>query len=510
MGDVRITSLSIVVLIDFSVYNSRLWVMKTSNDMQHDGDIRMTDLNGLMEQDALGFDEQFGEISGWLEVRHHEPLTVVSHKVAFDVLQLEREFHRMGEALPPMRILDLTRLAEAAGVSATDPSFEALKRELNLPTNLAPTALSGALDIASATVELCTILECNLPNLDLATLIDSLAIPLVPDSEYSTSSHATKEDPLGRHFTSHITDGYGSSGQLDGLNKCLEEDCEFLAQGMRDAINCNRDALQIIDWALSRLEEDWVGRRMSGELLRGVGQVLRFIEEPEIALAIYRSRLAPLLGLMGPCGRKYSERCSPCVKKEGVCEFVGVLRSIVDTLLKENSTLYSRLRIKQVELFLPGLNPAVQKARGRPKEGLYGELRRRGHLDAAGYGAFLVAGARKSEGQSAWAFSILRKAWNDGCRNSDMTKLWVSMIVARGIGDSRNLENLNDSITEAINCLVDFRKSNSEQRGRTFSSLVKFERILKTFVASPSRSESIPKQKSQRREPHVSMLTPST
>jgi hypothetical protein len=223
-------------------------------------------------------------------------------------------------------------------------------------------------------------------------------------------------------------------------------------------------------------------------------------------LGVYRQQLVPLLVEFGQCGRKLDERCTPCCNHESTCDFEVVVRDVVDAVLYDNSKSYARPNLKRVEEFLPGYNPKVSRSRGRPTEGLYGELRRNGHFDAAGYGAFVVAEVRRVKGGRPWAHALLNKAWHDGSRNPQMTGMLASMVVVDGVVDGAVPVDPKVPVATAVSYIEQCLAEHKGRRGHTFEALAKRLTRLRAQLNAPPRTPRDPDKAVNFRAPHRTML----
>lgn len=134
-------------------------------------------------------------------------------------------------------------------------------------------------------------------------------------------------------------------------------------------------------------------------------------------------------------------------------------------------------------------------------------MRRNGHLDAAGYGAYRVAEVRRSEGGRAWAHAVLNKAWRDGCRNPQLTEMLASMVVVDGLVDGAVPDDPKAPLQAALGYIAECEAAHPGQRGRIFVRLAKrAERLTARLDAEP-RPERNPDTALNRRAPHKTMLS---
>ncbi len=505
-GDVRILSLAMVELRNGIAYNSRLWVMNPGNVPMDPGALAVNGLTPEMLDGAASFAEHFEEISSWLAPRRGERVTLVGHKVAFDARQLLGEFTRLGEALPPFDLLDTARLTEAARVFPANQSLDALLRALDL-TNSAPhTALGDTLATASAALLLLSNLAKSLGEAQLADLLDTLAAPYTGQVEKPPTRDKPTAPLSEGHVKAHLIDLADGRRRRRSLDVCVGEGCYFLATRMEDGIIAPEHASQVVEWALGWLEGYELERATSGQLLRGLGRALRRSEDPAFTLVTYRTRLVPLLTEFGKCGHKIEDRCGPCRTKQGTCDFDAVLRHVVDASIQDSSDAFARPKTELVEGFLPGYNPKVGRDRGRPAEGFYGELRRNGHLDAAGYGVYRVAEVRRVAGGRRWAHTLLNKAWRDGCRNPQMTEMLASMTVVDGVIDGVVPDDPKAAVAAAVDYIEQCLASHKGRKGRIFSALAKRLTRLRAQLDAPPRPPRDPEKAVNLRAPHTTML----
>jgi hypothetical protein len=275
---------------------------------------------------------------------------------------------------------------------------------------------------------------------------------------------------------------------------------------MEDGIIAPEHASQVVEWALGWLEGYDLERTTAGQLLRGLGRALRRSEDPAYALSTYRTRLVPLLAEFGKCGHKIEDRCGRCRSKQVTCDFDVVLRHVVDASLQDSSEAFARPKADLVEELLPGYNPKVGRNRGRPAEGLYGELRRNGHLDAAGYGVYRVAEVRRVAGGRPWAHTLLNKAWRDGCRNPQMTEMLASMTVVDGVIDGVVPEDPKAPVAAAVSYIEQCLATHKGRKGRIFDALNKRLVRLHAQLDAPPRPARDPEKAVNLRAPHTTML----
>ena len=301
---------------------------------------------------------------------------------------------------------------------------------------------------------------------------------------------------------------------LEALDVCLVEDCTILPMRMEDGIVRPAHARQVVTWAFEHLYGDTdLSRATAGRLLRGVGRALRRAESPAYAVEVYRNWLSPYLSRKGACTKE--RKCERCAQETGTCDFVSVMRRCVDAYVHDAFSPFAKPSRKRANEFLPGNNPDVKRHRGRPPEGFYGELRRDGYLDAAGYGVARVADVRRVEGGRQWAYQLLRKAWEDGCRTPRLAEMLASMTVVDGIGlDSAGDEEpdpkapYHAAIAVIDECLVAY----ANQSGKIFERLASRRERLERTSASPPREKRDLNKAVNRRSPHPTILgrPPST
>ena len=104
-------------------------------------------------------------------------------------------------------------------------------------------------------------------------------------------------------------------------------------------------------------------------------------------------------------------------------------------------------------------------------------------LDAAGYGAALVAEYRRRDSRD-WAYSVLSKAWNDGCRTPHLTEHLVSMIVADGVGTDRRGAPATAHVEAAIDILTEGLQAHEGGKGE------KLDRMRRRLVQLQHRTTS--------------------
>lgn len=506
-GPVRILSLAVVELRNGITFDSRLWLMNPGNVPMDPGALAVNGLTPEMLAGAKSFADHADEIAKWLRAPRGTKVTLVGHKVAFDAKQLAGEFARLGAKLPAFDLLDTARLAEISGVHPASQSLAALLEALGIANTAPHTALGDALATGQAALAMMqTLTKRNGANA-LATTLSELAEPYRPGANKPAKRQAPGAKLSKTHAAAHLLDLADGRRRRRALDTCLVEGCEVLAQRMEDGIISNEHASQVADWALGYLSDYELSQFTAGQLLRGLGRALRRSEDPEFVLRTYRERLVPLMGELEPCGRRLDERCQACRDHDGPCDFVVVLRDCVDGYLDASSQAFARPVTERVETFFPGYNPKVYRGRGRPSEGIYGEMRRNGHLDAAGYSAYRVADVRRTQGGRPWAHAVLNRAWRDGCRNPLMVEMLASMVVVDGLVDGAAPDDPKAPIAAALGYIAECRAAYPRQHGQIFERLAKREVRLQALLDAPPRAQRDPDKAINLRQPHRALLT---
>ncbi len=506
-GDVRILSLAVVELHNGIASNSKLWLL---NPVNYRMDSRALDINGLTPELLAGagpFEDHVDEVTEWLTAPDGIRLTLIGHKVSFDARQLLGEFTRLGLEFPPVDLLDTSRLAEEAQVHPDGGSLNALLAVLDLANSAPHTALGDTLATAEAALNLLRRIADRVGKSQLAATIDGLVVPFDPDAQLAVPQRTEPTIPLSdEHLAAHLTDLSDGRRRRAALDVCLAEDCPILATRMEDGIMTADHARQVIDWAFVHLDAGGLPRPVAGRLLRGVGQALRRAERPAFAAAIYRETLVPYLAAAGPCTS--ADCCARCETGAGVCDYVRVLRACVDAFIIGRADPFAKPKPARVEAFLPGYKPTTKRKRGRPPEGFYGELRRHGHLDAAGHGVARAAELRRIEGGRAWAYAILRKGWHDGCRTPKMVEMLASMTVVDGI-DEHPVAGVSDPkapVVAAIGYIDECLVAHAGEEGHIFTNLTKRRERLEALRDAPPRPERDLGKAVNRRQPHDTII----
>lgn len=508
-GDVRILSLALVELRRGIVADSKFWLVNPGNVPMNK---EAFDVNGLSRDllaDAAHFDEIVDEVTEWLTAPEGETLTLIGHKVSFDADKLAGEFHRLGVTLPPVQLLDTSQLAEVAQVIPERRSLASLLDTLGL-TNTAPhTALGDTLAIAAAAVELMHRIVETRPVGGLTQVLDELCTTFdaaASSRDIDPSLPAVELSP--EHLAAHLTDLSDGRRRASALDVCLAEQCDLLATRMEDGIATDAHSRQVITWALHHLDHDEELSRVTvGRLLRGIGQALRRSGDVAYVTETYQYQLDPYLESAGEC--RLEDACEKCAAKSGTCDYVAVLRRCVDALIFEDFDPFAKPSKMRVNEFLPGFNPATKRNRGRPKEGFYGELRRRGHFDAAGYGAARIADVRRVEGGREWAYALLRKSWDDGCRTPRLTEMLASMTVVDGKANPNadgTAPEPKDPAVAAIALIDECLNEYANQSGPIFVRLSERRARLVRLRDSPPRTERDPAAAKNLRAPHPTIL----
>ncbi len=503
-GDVRILSLGLAELRRGIVARSQHWLIDPGNVRMEEGAIAVNGLTPELLEGASSFADNFETIAEWLQPGPTR-LTLVAHNAHFDAARLRDEFRRLGEELPSFDLLDTRRLAEATEIPVTSRSLAALLDALGLANTAPHTALADTLAVAEAATQMMKLLTRRSGPMSLAEVIDALCVPYDPErgqrelDDEETSALASFSDA---HRSAHLTDI--SDGRRRGavLNVCLAEHCVFLPRRMEDGVRSSEQAKQVAAWAITHLEESRLTRADQGRLLRGLGQVLRRTENPKFVAAFYHSRLVPYLTKSRKCATR--RQCERCADESGVCDFVGVLRRIVDAFIRDEYDPARPMRRARVDAFLPGYDPAVPRKRGRPPQGFYGELVFQGHLDAAGYGAARVAEHRRVTGSRDWAYSVLAKAWNDGCHTPHLVEMLASMTVVDAVGevDADGVFDPKAPVRNAISYIDTCLEENAGIFDPVLRQLTKRRDRLEALANAPVRPPRDPSRARNRRPPH--------
>ena len=403
------------------------------------------------------------QLDAWL--RTDEPTVLVGHNIDFDWRRLLHEYSLAGAAPPDVLLLDTGHLARETGL-VCGPALDDVLRALGL-TNPAKHVASGdALVTAQAAQQLLRNLAQQTAPEDLPERLTSLlqATPSRADRRRRDDAPMTPE-----HDQAHQADLRRKTARETALDICLREKCPDLAYRMEDGITSSASARSVAEWALAHLEGSRLSRRLRGRLLGGLGRALRRHGDPAFAEHVLLERLTSLLTEWGPCTN--SSRCGRCLHEAGTCRFTDIGRQAVRAAVAAPKDQYGAIGKRGADLFMPGFDPSKAARQGRPAEGMYQRLRRIGHVDAAGYGAALVAEYRRRTGSRDWAYAVLRKAWNDGCRTPHLTEQLVSMIVADGIGPTGRVDSNGGHIALALELLDDGLAAHRGGRGEKLNRL---------------------------------------
>lgn len=422
--------------------------------------------NGITRDHLRGqpaFIEVRPEVDAWL--RTDEPTVLVGHNIIFDWYRLRYEYGLTGAPSPDVLLLDTGDLAREAGLTC-GPSLDNLLTALGLRNPAKHVASGDALSTAQAAQQLLRTLAQQTAAEHLPERLTALlqAAPQRADTSRQQDAPLTPE-----HDLAHQADLRRKAPREAALDTCLRAKCTELAHRMEDGITSPASARSVAEWALMHLESSKLSRRLRGRLLGGLGRALRRHGNPAFAEHVLLERLTPLLTAWGPCAG--TSRCGRCLHEAGTCRFTDVGRQAVRAAGAAPKDPYGAVGKRGAELFMPGFDPAQGARPGRPPEGLYQRLRRAGHLDAAGYGAALVADYRRRTGSRDWAYAVLRKAWNDGCRTPHLTEQLVSMIVADGIGPTGRVVSNVGHIELALELLDDGLSAHRGGRGEKLNRL---------------------------------------
>jgi DNA polymerase III epsilon subunit-like protein len=501
--NLRILTLAMVELRNGIAFSSKLWSFHPGRVPMDPGALAVNGLTPEILDGANSFGEHVDEVLEWLSAPRGTRVTLVGHKVAFDARQLAGEFARLGLELPRFELIDTATLADAAGVRPGGQSLDALLEATGVANTAPHTALGDTLATGQAALVLMK--RATTRGTDLPALLDRLATPYKGvEAQPSRSKPTIKLSPA--HAKAHLMDLADGRRRRRALDVCVAEECRILAARMEDGLLDEVHARQVVEWALDYLTNYELSQQVVGQLLVGLGRALRRTEDPDFVLTIYRDRLATLLPLFDPCGHKLVSRCYSCQEHSGPCELTLILRDCVDGFLDSSSAAGARPDHARVEQFLPGYDPRVNRNRGRPAEGFYGELRRNGHLDAAGYGAYCVAEVRRTEGGRAWAHAVLNKAWRDGCRTPQLTELLASMVVVDGLVDGAVPSDPKDPLRAALGYIAECQAAYPGQHGQIFARLSKRATRLTAQLDAEPRAPRDPDKALNRREPHRTLL----
>lgn len=368
------------------------------------------------------------ELNAKLLSHDGRPVVLVGHNVGYDWRRILHEHQLLGSRPPEVLLLDTGALAREAGV-VCGPRLDHLLKELELAAPARHTATGDALATGQAALLLLHRLAATTSAEDLPSRLESLLQPSTAAKLRGPSRHEP-EDP--EHQQAHDTDLRSRTAREAALDICLAHACPDLGLRMEDGITTKAAARQVCEWALEYLDGARLNHRVRGRILGGLGKALRRTGDPAYVEDVLLNRLAPLLHRWGRCTP--SRQCGRCEHLAGTCRYVDVARQAVLAYVSSPKNPYDGVAKNGAQQFMPGWDPTDKVRRGRPPEGLYQRLRRAKLLDAAGYGAALVAEYRRRTGSRAWALHILQKAWDDGCRTPHLTEQLVSMVIADGVG----------------------------------------------------------------------------
>lgn len=402
------------------------------------------------------------QLDGWL--RTDEPTVLVGHNIDFDWRRLLHEYGLAGAPPPKLLLLDTGHLARETGL-VCGPALDDVLRALGLSNPAKHVASGDALATAQAAQQLLRTLAQRTAAEDLPERLT----PLLQAAPGRVDRRVDDAPMTPEHDEAHQADLRRKAAREAALDICLREKCPELAHRMEDGITTGASARSVAEWALAHLEGSRLSRRLRGRLLGGLGRALRRHGDPVYAEHVLLERLTPLLTEWGPCSR--SSRCGRCLHEAGTCRFTDIGRQAVRAAVAAPKDQYGAVGKRGADLFMPGFDPSRAAPPGRPPEGLYQRLRRAGHLDAAGYGAALVGEYRRRTGSRDWAYAVLRKAWNDGCRTPHLTEHLVSMIVADGIGPTGRVASDGSHIALALDLLDEGLNAHRSGRGEKLNRL---------------------------------------
>lgn len=181
-------------------------------------------------------------------------------------------------------------------------------------------------------------------------------------------------------------------------------------------------------WVRAYLNASTLDRITAGRLVYSLAVVAAATDDEDLRHSTF-NQLAVQLKRWGPCTG--SDVCDVCAGTPGSadCRFVAAPQRLIGAALSAPDGEITADRAKHFQLWYP---PGVQRRRGRPFVGWFGRLVREGHLDAAGYGAYLASLAvdAASDDPPTDQARYLQRAWDAGSRNPYLAEAYARHLLA--------------------------------------------------------------------------------
>lgn len=359
----------------------------------------------------------------------HGANTVVlaGYKVVFDALLLYNELARVGLTMPPVMLLDVQTLAQKAHVSAA--SLADLAASLGIES---PDAHSSIGDTYTTTEALLRVTD-RLHQADPDFRIEPFLVSFDPNMRISRRGvrGGREEEPLTpEHAAAHEKDLTHKRARENALLTCVDENCPHLVARTQDGIIDPVRARQVTEWVKTQLDRTDLTRVTRGRLLTGLAYSIGQTDKPDYIKATY-DWTAQRLPAWGPCTAL--DQCDNCAndKAHRSCRYTAARYGLINAYLYQDNIL----SITRAEAFLPPKAYATTRGRGRPPQGWFGDLIRQGDLDAAGYGAQLVAQTGPQARTPGHERTILEFAWGKGSRNPHLADRYSLRLLADGSPD---------------------------------------------------------------------------
>ena len=364
-----------------------------------------------------------------LTARDDTPVVLAGFSTTFDALLLHNELARIGQALPPVKLLDVRDLAGQASVPAA--SLADLAEALGIDAHDAHSSVGDT----SVTAEALLRLVDRLRETDPDARIDAHLRDFDPRMRLSRRGtgkrHADPPPLTPEHANAHGQDLTHKARRESSLGVCIDQDCVELIARTQDGITDPARAWQVAEWIHAQLTRTDLTRATRGRLLTALARAADATENPGYIRECF-DWLAPHLagwGVTCPPG----DPCDRCAADPArTCRYTLVRYQLVAAYLHEDNAL-SADRARE---FLPHIPGDRRPGRGHPPTGWFGALERAGDLDTAGYGGAVAAQAGAQSRTRGHERRILAFAWDTkGSRNAHLADRYSLRILADGSTD---------------------------------------------------------------------------